>query len=238
MKATILITLALAGTLVVPALRAEETSPWRFEVTPYLLMPGIFGDIGIGPIDSPMDVSFDKIWHNLEFTAMGTVGVGYGRWALTTDVVYLGVGGSKGPLGLDLEQWMVEPTLSYTVWKGVEVLAGARYNNLSAEITEGPLGRNPSGTQAWWDPLVGANLSLPLGRNFSVNLRGDIGGFGVNSDLTWQAYPFLGWQFARWGSLQAGYRFFSIDYETGSGRSRFNYDVLYRGPQLEITLTF
>ena len=237
-KPHILITLALAGTLVVPALRAEEPSQWRFEVTPYALMPGIFGDISIGRVNAPVDVSFDTIWHNLEFTAMGTVGVGYGRWAFTTDVVYLGAGGSNDRGGLDFEQWMVEPTLSYAVCKGIEVLAGARYNNLSAEITGGPLGRNPSATQAWWDPLVGANLSLPLGRNFSVNLRGDIGGFGVNSDLTWQAYPFLGWQFAKWGSLQAGYRFYSIDYETGSGSSRFKYDVLYRGPQLGVTFSF
>ena len=245
MKANILITLTLATALLPSALRAEETNKWTLAVTPYGYMPGIFGDIGIGSVNRPVDVSFDKIWHNLEFTAMGTVRVGYDRWALTTDVVYLGVGGTKDLgvgnrdvlLGFDFEQWMVEPTLSYTVWKGVEVLAGARYNNIEAEIN-GPLGRNPSGTQAWWDPLVGANLSLPLGKGFSVNLRGDIGGFGVNSDLTWQAYPFLGWQFAKWGSLQAGYRFFSIDYETGSGRDRFSYDVLYRGPQVEVTFRF
>jgi len=132
---------------------------------------------------------------------------------------------------------MVEPTLSYRVCTGFEVLAGARYNDMEAEIN-GPLGLIPSGKQAWWDPLVGANLSLPLGKGFSVNLQGDIGGFGVNSDLTWQAYPFLGWQFAKWGALQAGYRFYSIDYKNDSGSRPFEYDVLYRGPQVGITFHF
>jgi len=245
MKNTALLTAVAAGLLAPLAARAGETIKWKFEVTPYIFMPGIFGDVGIGPVNRPADVSFDKIWHNLEFTAMGTVSVGYDRWTLTTDVVYLGVGGTKDVgvgnsdvlTGYDFQQWMVEPTLSYRVCKGFEVLAGARYNNIDASIN-GPLGRNPSGTQAWWDPIVGANLSLPLGKGFSVNLQGDIGGFGVNSDLTWQAYPFLGWQFAKWGALQAGYRFLYMDYENGSGLNRFKYDVTYRGPQVGVTFRF
>jgi hypothetical protein len=245
MKHKLLSTLTLATALLPSALRAEEASKWTFEVTPYLLMPGIFGDMAIGPVNRPVDVSFDKIWHNLEFTAMGTVRVGYDRWALTTDVIYLGVGGTKDLgvgsrdvlLGYDFEQWMVEPTLSYRVCRGFEVLAGARYNNINAEIN-GPLRRDPTGTQAWWDPIVGANLSLPLGKGFSFNVQGDIGGFGVGSDLTWQAYPNFGWQFAKWGSVQAGYRFLYMDYETGSGLSRFKYDVTYRGPQVGVTFHF
>jgi hypothetical protein len=57
-------------------------------------------------------------------------------------------------------------------------------------------------------------------------------------DVRRDALPLYAWQFAKWGSLQAGYRFFSIDYETGSGRDRFKYDVLYRGPQVEVTFRF
>jgi hypothetical protein len=235
---TALLSLLAANLLVLPAACASETNKWTFEVTPYLLMPGIFGDVGIGRINAPVDVSFDKIWHNLEFTAMGTVRVGYDRWALTTDVVYLGAGGTGGLANLGFEQWMVEPTLSYTVCQGFEVLAGGRYNNISAEISGPSGGRSQSGTQDWWDPIVGAKMSLPLGKQFSVNLHGDIGGFGVGSDLTWQAFPYLGWQFAKWGSIQAGYRFLSMDYETGSGLRRFSYDVLYRGPQLGLTFHF
>jgi hypothetical protein len=38
--------------------------------------------------------------------------------------------------------------------------------------------------------------------------------------------------------LQAGYRFLSTDYETGSGVNRFRYDVRVHGPQLGFTLHF
>ena len=97
MRATALVLAALA--LPPSAARAEEANPWRFTVTHYMYRPGIFSDIGIGRVNGPGDVSFDKIWHNLEFTAMGSVAVGYGRWALTTDLNYLAAGATGGLAG-------------------------------------------------------------------------------------------------------------------------------------------
>ncbi len=89
-----------------------------------------------------------------------------------------------------------------------------------------------------FNPLLGANLALPQGKGFSPNIRGDTGGFGVASDLTWQAFPYVSWRFTKSSSLQLGYRWRYMDYETGSGHDRFKYDVLNQGPQLGVTFTF
>ena len=237
MKPNIAITLALAGTLVVPALRAEEPNKWTFDVTLYGLAASMSGNAAVKGIDAPVDIGFDKIWDNLNFGAMGTVRVGYDRWALSTDVIYMDLEGTKNQFSLSVQQWMVLPALEYRVHRQITVFAGAQYNSLSMELN-GPAGRNPSGTQDWWDPIVGTQLSLPLGKHFSLNVRGDIGGFGLGSDLTWQAFPYVNWQFAQWGSLQLGYRWIYADYETGSGPNRFKYDVLTQGPQLGVTFTF
>lgn len=253
MKPHILIALALAGLLVAPALRAQETKKWTFDVSLYGLAVGMSGNVSVGRVNTDVDFGFDKVWDNLESAAMGKMRLGYDRWALTTDVIYMGLGLSKNGVSLDLDHWMVEPTLSYRVCKYFEPLVGVRYNNLSGEIRGPNLERRGpgvlpgpgilegsgirTGTQDWWDPIVGANLTLPLGKKFSLNVRGDVGGFGVGSDFTWQAFPYLSWQFARWGSLQAGYRWLYMDYETGSGSSRFKYDVLNQGPQLGVTFT-
>ncbi|MCL4787201.1 MAG: hypothetical protein KJ070_10465 [Verrucomicrobia bacterium] len=231
------ILLSGAALLAPSAARASEARPWTFDLSLYGLAVGMAGDIGVGQVNADVDFGFDKVLDNLEFAMMGKVRLGYDRWALTTDVVYMGLGTSRNGVSVDLDQWMVEPTLSYRVSKYFEPLAGVRYNNLSGEI-RGPFGRTPTGTQDWWDPIVGANLSLPLGKNFSFNVRGDIGGFGVGSDLTWQAFPYFDWQFARWGSLQAGYRWLYMDYETGSGASRFKYDMLNQGPQFGVVFHF
>jgi hypothetical protein len=100
------------------------------------------------------------------------------------------------------------------------------------------LGIHPSGTVDWWDPIIGARLTLPMGKAWTFNLRGDVGGFGVGSDFAWQAFPWLSWQFSERGSLQAGYRAISTDYDEGSGLSEFRYDVVTQGPQLGVTYRF
>jgi hypothetical protein len=223
--------------LVPPTARADEPNKWAFDVSLYGLAAGMSGDVGIGPVNANVDFGFDKVMDNLEFAMMGTVRVGYDRWALTTDVVYMGLESTSKDMTVELDQWMVEPTLSYRVSKYFEPLVGVRYNNISSEIRR-PLGRNPSGTQDWWDPILGANFGLPLGENFSLNLRGDFGGFGVGSDFTWQVFPYFSWQFTKWGSLQAGYRWLNTDYETGSGSSRFKYDMLIQGPPIGLTVYF
>ena len=241
MKHTALLSLFAAALLAPPAAGASETNKWTFDLSLYGLAVGMSGDIGVGPVNADVDVGFDKIWDNLEFGAMGTLRLGYDRWALTTDVLYMGLQGSKNGVTAEFDQWMVEPTISYRVCKYFEPLAGVRYNYLSGELRGPgilPTPRIPTGTQDWWDPIVGANLNLPLGKNFSFNVRGDIGGFGAGSDFTWQAFPYFGWQFAQWGSLQAGYRWVYMDYETGSGASRFKYDMLIQGPQLGFTIHF
>jgi len=238
MKTKLIVSLALVAGLLPVTMRAEETNAWTCDVTLYGLAAGMSGDVTVRGKPAEVDFGFDKVWDNLDFAMMGKVRVGYDRWALTTDLVYMDLEATKNGLTVDFEQWMVEPSLSYAVGKGVEVLAGTRYNNLSAGISGGPLGFNPSDTRDWWDPIVGANLSLPLGRQFSFNVRGDIGGFGVGSDLTWQAFPSFDWRFTQWGSLQLGYRWLYMDYETGSGTSQFQYDMLTQGPQLGFTVHF
>ncbi len=240
MKRTIQI-LALATALLSPTVRAEEPNKWTFDVTLYGLAAGMSGDVTVKGIPADVDIGFDQIWDNLEFGAMGKVRVGYERWALNADVIYMGLGGTENGVSVDFDQWVVEPSLSYRFCREFEVLAGARYNSLSTDISgTGPLGnfRESSGTQDWWDPIVGANLSLPFAKKFSFNTRVDIGGFGVGSELTWQAFPYLSWQFNRWGSLHAGYRWVYTDYETGSGASQFRYDILTQGPQIGITFHF
>jgi hypothetical protein len=237
MKHLALSSLCAFAVLAPASVAALDANKWTFDVSLYGLAAGMSGQVGIGPVNADVDFGFDKILDNLEFGIMGKLRLGYDRWALTTDLVYMGLEATKNDVTAEMDQWMVEPAISYRVSKYFEPLAGVRYNNLSAEI-RGPGTASSSGSQDWWDPFVGANLGLPLGKSFSLNLRGDIGGFGVGSDLTWQVFPFFNWQFTKWGSLQAGYRWLDMDYETGSGSSRFKYDMLIQGPQIGFTFHF
>ena len=231
--------LLLATTLLIPglAMAGDETNHWSFDASLYGLAAGMSGNVAVKGVPADVNVGFDEVWKNLKFGAMGTARVGYDQWALSTDVIYMDLGASKGAFNAGVEQWMVQPALEYSFCRYFDAYAGARYNSIHLSLN-GPIGVNPSGTQDWWDPIIGSRIHLPFGEKFSFNVSGDIGGFGAGSELTWQAFPFFNWQFTQLASLQAGYRFLYTDYHTGSGLNYFKYDVLTCGPQIGFTFHF
>ena len=224
---------AIAAATVSMPLAAQEDS-WTVDASIYVLGAGLDGTTGIGGNTADIDVSFSDILEDLEMGGMGSLRFTRGLWAFTTEVIYMGLGASDGPFGVDVDQWMVEPSASFHVSDRLETIVGLRYMNISAEI-RGPFGRSVSGTVDWWDPFIGARLMLPFANAWTLNLRGDVGGFDVGSDLAWQIFPYLNWQFDEWASMQAGYRWLSVDYDEGSGASEFVYDVVTEGAQLGVT---
>ena len=233
------LSLALGLTSALPL--SAQTNHWTIDVSLYGVAAGMSGDVTVKGIPADLNVGFDQILDHLSFGAMGTVRVGYDRWSLSTDVIYMDLEASKGPVSADMQQWLVQPMLGYRICRYFEVTAGTRYNNLSAAIQgTGPLGnfRSTSGTVGWWDPVIGGRVSVPLFKTLSFDVMGDVGGFDVNSRLTWQAQPMLNWRFTKWGSVQAGYRWIYTDYSQGSGTSQFRYDILTQGPQVGFTFHF
>lgn len=177
-----------------------------------------------------------------------------------------------GDVEADYEQATVELGAAYKVWESgpskspghsaIDLLAGGRYwyqeVNLSAEVNatlaiSGPLGLvnlvrsgdrvfSRSGSVDWIDPFIGARLRQQIAPGQELILRGDIGGFDVGSESTWQVlatYNFqlcLTEQYTLDGYL--GYRALSVDYSQGSGDSKYEFDVLMQGPVLGATLHF
>jgi hypothetical protein len=172
----------------------------------------------------------------------------------------------SGDISADYEQATIELGGAYGLWSGigimdsptiVEALAGGRYwyqdvnikadADLNVDLPNLPLlsdGRviARSGSVDWIDPFIGARVYQRVGPGQVLMLRGDIGGFGVGSDFSWQvigSYEFEFRPFKRHvidGYL--GYRALSVDYSEGSGNRRYEYDVLQHGPVLGATLRF
>ena len=73
-------------------------------------------------------------------------------------------------------------------------------------------------------------------------VRGDVGGFGAGSQFSWNALAAYSWDFAvRNGVTYSGvlgYRALYVDYEQGSSRNKYAYDVLTHGPILGISIGF
>jgi hypothetical protein len=79
-----------------------------------------------------------------------------------------------------------------------------------------------------------------MANRWDLLLRFDVGGFGIGdaSDITWNLSGLINYKPWKHVGLIAGYRAMDVDYRTGSGLSRFNYDVLMHGPILGFNIVW
>ena len=237
--------LSTLGLCVVASL--ANAADWKHEIAPYLWGSSMQGTVGVGPLTAETDVSFSDILDNLEFGFMGSYRASTERYSITIDAIYMGLGVTeRGPGGtlkadIDLDQVGLEGDFGYALSDRFTVLAGLRYVDLEAQVeVSGPLGNERSSRvqQSWVDPVIGAQYSWPFADQWSLNLRGDIGGFGVGSDFAWQAMATLRWQFSPSTGVGLAYRHLDMDYEDGKGADRFLYDMATSGPALGVIFTF
>ena len=176
----------------------------------------------------------------------------------------LGTATFGGNISVDYQLVIVEAGGAYTVWSqgnstGFDLLAGARYwhqeIDVSADLTgtvalSGPLDLTISGSRAiaksgsvdWVDPFVGARLRQQLAPGQEFVLRGDVGGFGVGSQFSWQAIATYNSPLCKIHDIPVdgyvGFRALSADYSQGSGRSKFEWDNVIYGPVIGATMRF
>jgi hypothetical protein len=227
---------------------------WTYLVEPYVMFPNMKGETGIGNLP-PVHVDEDPgdIFDHLQMGAMLFVEARNDRWAFSSDLLYMDLEADiatdnlvlDGSAGVAQLGWEVAAMRRLAPW--FELGLGLTYNQLDADVdltVTGPFGSNTVPVSAglsedWIDPTVVARATLPLGDKWFFQARGNIGGFGVGSDLMWQLQADLGfrsagghWQFA------IGYRVIDIDYDHGNDRDRFVYDMQTFGPVLKAGYRF
>jgi len=198
---------------------------WSFELTPYLWAAGLQGDVEVRNRKASVDASFSDLLKDLNFGAMLAGEVRYNRWGFLFDGMYMKLseeGDTPGALssGVDVvsKTGIVEGAFMYRpVWLDgftLDVLAGARAWILDAELKFKPgllPGTTISRTTAFADPIVGLRAVMNVTDRLSLSVLGDVGGFGVSSDITWQAFGGIEYRFATLWSARAGYRALGID---------------------------
>ena len=232
-----LIGIVLLGTTASAATTQEED--WQLTLTPYMWAAGLSGTSTLGPIEADLDARFSDILDALKLGAMLDARLQKGRWALQSNLVWADLETESSrrltKTQVETEMWIVELDGHYRVAENLEVLAGLRYYDLSvdADLT-GAVTASASGDEDWIDPIVGGVLSVSLTDRWSFITRGDIGGFGVGSDLSWQLWGGFDYRFGESNSLVFGWRHLDWDYD----EDRFGLDAYMTGPFAGVRFRF
>jgi hypothetical protein len=215
----------------------SDSDAWQFEITPYLFASGLEGTAGVQGVTANIDMSFGDIFENLDSGFLALFEARKRRWIFGLDTIYmkLKVDGNRswqGPLGngnsaaldVTMTQQMYQPFVGYRLLDErtkLDLIAGARYTQLDLKFalsvpTGSPLlpdgSRGKSGSESWWDPIVGVRVVTPIADNWSFVGYADVGG-GGGSDSTYQLLAGVNWQFAKDFSGKFGYRYLVADYE-------------------------
>lgn len=256
--AVVLLSVLVSGNLIAQENGSDDSAKgkWTFLVEPYLLFPVMNGTVGLGdlPFDVPVDASTNDIFSSLKMGFMLNAEATNGQWAVGTDLLYMSLGqdvepgilNKSGEVTAKQLGWEVSGMYKVTPW--LDLGLGGLVNSVKAGFDinrEELIGQDKeivnykrSGTETWFDPMIVARIKRSEVHKLIYQFRGEIGGFGIGSDLAWQVHAYAGYRFSKLFEMTAGYRFISLDYETGSGQDRFKYDVDTSGPVIRFGFNF
>ena len=232
---------------------APRMNEWKFLVEPYFWMSSMNGSIGVAGLPSAsICIPFNEILSHLSAGLMLYAEGHNDKFAISSDLFYASLkqdaSGKRGVASgsVTIKQLMWELAGLYRVSPWLEFGLGARINsldngmdiNVDSTLVSGPHHRSGSKSATWVDPIIITRLMGMFDKKWILQLRADIGGFGVGSQLTWQVHPVIDYKFSKLFQLGVGYRILSIDYNQGSGIDQFVYDMDLYGPEIRLGFNF
>ena len=230
---------------------AESTGDkgWEVMVVPYLWASGMKADISTPQGEGvDIDQSFTEILSDLKFTFMGALQARHGRFVTINDLIFLSMESKQdGDIGPGLVEAEVDMRVITTTHLGgyrlvdkgplfLDVMGGARITSLKADLElSGPVQaveRASSKTQV--GPVIASRFRTSFGENSGFELYGDVGGFGVSSDLSWQLLGTVQYQISDHWLLGGGWRHFHAK----QSKNDFEIDLSMSGPFLAFGYRF
>jgi hypothetical protein len=230
----------MAGTtipsLADPQLVSTNDDGWQFRTAAYIWATDLDGDMVVRGETVPVDVGFDDLISKIEFSFMGVMELRKGRWGLMSDLFYakLGIESDRPLVNIDceIEQFIGNFAVAYrwveTPKTVFDTYVGVRVNWMETDVKVDRFlapDATASGSKAWVDPIIGIRYQRELSNQFFFRAVGDVGGFEMASDFTWQALAAIGYHINDNSSVALGYRALGTDYTN----NEITYDVTSHG---------
>jgi len=230
---------------------SADGSAWEFRLIPYAWLVALDTKTTVRNHTANMNIPFSDILRNMDLAGQVHFEAQKGKWGFFIDPTYLKLS-QDGTLRdgrdtkLQIEQWLVELGGMYQLGKWsldgkgkrsitVDALGGGRYWYLSADLDIGS-NINPSQKTQWVDPFIGASFKADITERLLFNLRGDVGGFGIGSDFSWNVLGVFGYRFTKDITGLLGYRALYVDYKAGTSSIRYNMTI--HGPTMGLSFSF
>jgi hypothetical protein len=250
------------------SVRADEApdaeEKWDFVVAPYIWLPAMTGDATVKGFDLSIDTDIEDIFAKTDFafSISGVFETWYRRrWGMQLNAYWAilqqnrNLGGTPAEFDVTANMGLFELVGLYDIGErrfgsgssgptwSIQPLAGARVTVLRNKLDVQPFPLSRQDTTAWVDPFLGARTILRFGseNRWSWRFRGDFGGFGAGSSFTWNLMGAFGYDFhirRAAASAYLGARALYQDFEEGSGRDKFRWDVTQYGPFVALALWF
>ena len=227
---------------------------WSFQVEPYVLASSIEGDTSISRATGlAVDVDFSDILEVLDIGAMGHFEAHHSSgWGAILDYGFMDLGddiaGQRGGVvQAKVRQGVLEALVARRreISNGyIDYLAGVRWWDNDIDVTIDPAvlpgSLNANIDENWVDLLIGARWTNPLNNRWTFNLRGDIGGLGIEADLTTSISAGVHYQMTDNIELDLQYKALWVDFEDGSRGQPgyFAYDTVTHGPVVGFIFNF
>ena len=217
---------------VAPAVADDEARTWHGMVMPYAWLPAsVGGSVTLGPESVTMQANMADMLGRLEMAGSLRAELWYGEFGLIVDTLYARFGDERmtrqGALDAELTQSLGELAFGYRLGRwptssdeeavtiAAELYGGARVSRFEVDVAHGAASQNA--TKNLVDPMIGVRIPVQLSPRWLLSMRGDIGGFGVDSDLVWNVVFGLERGLSSSVALQFGYRIMRIDFSTDVG---------------------
>jgi hypothetical protein len=249
MALRLIVSIALMGFAVSPAVGQQ----WSYEFEPYILASSIEGDSGVGRVQGgDVDVNFGDILEVLDTGLMGHfeahrddgwgIALDYGYMDLRDDIA----GPRGGIAAARVRQGVLEALVTRRSQnnEALEYFAGIRWwdNDLDLALDPAVLPGTPATSinVDWVDIVLGARWTKEISDSWQMQLRGDLGGFGIEADFTSTVSIGFRRTMNERLDLNLQYKATWVDYEQGTPGQPgyYAYDTVTHGPQVGLAIKF
>lgn len=228
----------------------KKANKFTFSINPYLWTVAVGGDVAIPQMDKTysFNVSFSDAIKNLKMAFMVDGKFKYDRVSLLYDIVYYKLKNFGATLPEDTIQYtgktigkpvsanttitntIMDLALAYVfpqqtpgfsltgylgtrIWmtnNGITLIDSAgKQDMLEAEKT-------------WVDPILGLNGEWILSKHWGLDIKGDIGGFGVNSQFTLMLASVVAYKVSNNFNILGGIKYLGVNYVDSGYETNIN----------------